>query len=205
MTTGILDNFGGRRVSFTDKSLTCVDCGNSFIFTVGEQEFHRSKGFEQEPRRCGNCRASRKGTGASRTDGQRERVTVSCAACGQPATVPFQPKGDRPVYCSNCFQPQTRSTTVSCAACGQPATVPFQPRGDRPVYCSNCFQPQPRLITNASGFRGGYGSRGPAYAGTHSGSRGFTTGRDFESRAASSRRGSRAGRGAGRAGSGRGW
>jgi len=192
-------------VSFIDKSLTCVDCGSSFMFTAGEQEFHRSKGFEQEPRRCGTCRASRKGTGASRTYGQRERVTVSCAACGQPATVPFQPKGDRPVYCSDCFQPQTRSTTVSCAACGQPATVPFQPRGDRPVYCRDCFQPQPRSIANASGPGGGYRSRGPAHASNYSGGRGFHNGRDFGSKAASSRRDFGAGHGASRAGSMRGW
>ncbi|MBQ1771968.1 MAG: zinc-binding protein, partial [Clostridia bacterium] len=27
-----------------------------------------------------------------------------CAECGKPTKVPFQPRNDRPVYCSECFQ-----------------------------------------------------------------------------------------------------
>jgi CxxC-x17-CxxC domain-containing protein len=34
--------------------------------------------------------------------------TATCANCGKDAQVPFQPRGDRPVYCSDCFQPQPR-------------------------------------------------------------------------------------------------
>ena len=30
----------------TDKTLTCRDCGSEFIFSVGEQEFYKEKGFE---------------------------------------------------------------------------------------------------------------------------------------------------------------
>jgi CxxC-x17-CxxC domain-containing protein len=29
---------------------------------------------------------------------------VACAECGRPARVPFQPRQDRPVYCSDCFE-----------------------------------------------------------------------------------------------------
>ena len=32
----------------TDKTIVCRDC-NEFIFTVGEQEFYKEKGFENEP------------------------------------------------------------------------------------------------------------------------------------------------------------
>ncbi|MEC8855785.1 MAG: CxxC-x17-CxxC domain-containing protein [Chloroflexota bacterium] len=28
---------------------------------------------------------------------------IVCAECGSDSTVPFRPKGDRPVYCSDCF------------------------------------------------------------------------------------------------------
>ena len=28
-----------------DKTLTCRDCGNEFVFTEGEQEFYKEKGF----------------------------------------------------------------------------------------------------------------------------------------------------------------
>ncbi|WP_045144444.1 zinc-ribbon domain containing protein, partial [Clostridium butyricum] len=27
----------------TDKTIVCRDCGNEFIFTVGEQEFYKEK------------------------------------------------------------------------------------------------------------------------------------------------------------------
>jgi len=40
----------------TDKTLTCSDCGNDFVFTAGEQDFYRSKGFTNEPKRCIGCR-----------------------------------------------------------------------------------------------------------------------------------------------------
>ena len=39
-----------------DKTLTCRDCGNEFVFTEGEQEFYKEKGFENEPTRCPACR-----------------------------------------------------------------------------------------------------------------------------------------------------
>lgn len=43
-----------------DKTLTCKDCGKEFIFTEGEQEFYKEKGFENEPQRCGDCRRAKK-------------------------------------------------------------------------------------------------------------------------------------------------
>ncbi|MBV8081618.1 MAG: zinc-ribbon domain containing protein, partial [Candidatus Eremiobacteraeota bacterium] len=29
---------------YTDQLITCVDCGNQFTFTAGEQEFYEQKG-----------------------------------------------------------------------------------------------------------------------------------------------------------------
>lgn len=43
-----------------DKTLVCKDCGNEFVFTEGEQEFYKEKGFENEPQRCPACRKARK-------------------------------------------------------------------------------------------------------------------------------------------------
>ena len=115
-------------MSFADKMLTCRDCGMTFTFTVGEQEFYAQKGFVNEPTRCASCRQARKQTrnggsydgesygsssirsglgssyGAAR--GQREMHTTTCSACGHAAQVPFVPRGDKPVYCSDCFQDQ---------------------------------------------------------------------------------------------------
>ncbi len=45
---------------FTDKTLTCVDCGKEFVFTASEQEFYAEKGFTNEPKRCKECRAAKK-------------------------------------------------------------------------------------------------------------------------------------------------
>ncbi|MVX66301.1 cytochrome C551 [Clostridium chromiireducens] len=44
----------------TEKTLVCRDCGNEFIFTVGEQEFYQEKGFTNEPTRCIACRRIKK-------------------------------------------------------------------------------------------------------------------------------------------------
>ena len=44
----------------SDKTLTCRDCGNEFVFTEGEQEFYQEKGFENEPTRCPSCRKAKK-------------------------------------------------------------------------------------------------------------------------------------------------
>ena len=73
---------------FEDKTLVCKDCGKEFVWTAGEQEFYASRGFENQPQRCKPCRDARKNV---------------CAACGKTCKVPFQPREDRPVYCSDCF------------------------------------------------------------------------------------------------------
>ncbi|HEX2949625.1 MAG TPA: zinc-ribbon domain containing protein [Armatimonadota bacterium] len=99
-------------MSYTDKTLTCRDCGQSFTFTAGEQEFHAQKGFTNLPGRCPECRAQRKAQdrfGGRRSSGPREMFTTTCSACGKSCQVPFQPSGEKPVYCSDCFQGQQRS------------------------------------------------------------------------------------------------
>jgi hypothetical protein len=47
-------------MSFEDKTLVCSECGSKFVFTAGEQEFYKQKGFENEPKRCQACRTRRK-------------------------------------------------------------------------------------------------------------------------------------------------
>ncbi len=125
-------------MSFTDKTLTCRDCGNPFTFTTGEQEFYAQKGFDNEPTRCADCRRTRKaqrseggygndrggdsygggyssggggyssGGGGGGSYGRTERVQhqTVCSSCGKQTTVPFVPRGDRPVYCNECFAQQ---------------------------------------------------------------------------------------------------
>ena len=117
-------------MSYADKSLTCRDCDQAFIFTAGEQEFHATKGFHNDPSRCLDCRATRKAargdSGAGSSPGgyssggyssggnssggygrqERQMFSATCSECGNEARVPFQPRGDKPVYCSDCFSKQ---------------------------------------------------------------------------------------------------
>ncbi len=101
-------------MSFTDRTLTCRDCGAQFTFTAGEQEFYASKGFSNDPARCPSCRSSHRAQRSAgsfsegRTGSRLERetrpvYTAVCANCGGEALLPFAPRGDKPVYCSSCF------------------------------------------------------------------------------------------------------
>ena len=123
-------------MSYQDKVLTCADCGTQFVFSANEQAFYAERGFTNEPKRCGPCRQNRKasrGGGSSYSSGgyggnggdayssgggggsssggggyggPRELHSVTCSSCGGEAKVPFVPRGDRPVYCSDCFSQQ---------------------------------------------------------------------------------------------------
>src|SRR5205823_14121748 len=56
-------------VSFQDKTLTCKDCGQEFIWTAGEQEFYASRGLQNAPTRCPADRAARRAQGGGRGGG----------------------------------------------------------------------------------------------------------------------------------------
>jgi len=87
---------------FEDKTLTCKDCGQQFVFTASEQEFYAEKGFQNEPQRCKACRDARKQQ-RNGDRGERQMYDAICSECGKPCKVPFQPRDDRPIYCSECF------------------------------------------------------------------------------------------------------
>lgn len=92
---------------YEDKVLACKECGAEFTFSASEQEFYAEKGFTNEPGRCPACRAARKAQSRGNSGygrQQREMYPAVCASCGQETTVPFQPSGDKPVYCRDCFQ-----------------------------------------------------------------------------------------------------
>ncbi len=96
-------------MTYTEKSLQCSDCGKSFPFTAEEQEFFASKGFTNEPKRCPSCRSTRRaersgGNGNSFSNrSPRQMFPAVCGRCGKQTEVPFQPRGDKPVYCRDCY------------------------------------------------------------------------------------------------------
>ncbi|MFC1711630.1 CxxC-x17-CxxC domain-containing protein [Patescibacteria group bacterium] len=84
-----------------------------------------------------------------------------CDECGKDCQVPFRPSGDKPIYCSDCFESKgggdsnrsrdrrsfgdrdSRRPSLHdavCDECGKDCQVPFRPSGDKPIYCSDCFE-----------------------------------------------------------------
>jgi CxxC-x17-CxxC domain-containing protein len=113
----------GAELSYQDKALECRDCGQEFTWTAGEQEFYAQRGLVNQPGRCPDCRRARKaqqgggsyaGGGYSAGGGydrpQRQMFDTVCSECGKETQVPFQPRGDKPVYCSDCFAERRQSS-----------------------------------------------------------------------------------------------
>ena len=94
---------------YQDRSIVCVDCGEDFTWTVGEQVFFHDKGLRNEPKRCKPCKQAKNDRLAAisfaQASGAKQRieVTVMCAQCNEQTTVPFYPSQGRPVYCRACF------------------------------------------------------------------------------------------------------
>ena len=108
-------------MSFQDKSIQCSDCATTFTFSAEEQEQFASRGYTNEPKRCPTCRDARKAkqsaSGGSSFNNRsnsynnggyssapRQMFPVKCSTCGKDTQVPFEPRGDRPVYCSDCYR-----------------------------------------------------------------------------------------------------
>src|SRR2546428_9906141 len=105
-------------MSLTDQTLYCRDCGQEFVFTVGEQEFYASRGLTNSPSRCPSCRAARKGQGGGYGGGrnsggggysdprppQKDNLTWF-RFCNQ-GQKPFPPPRGQTAYFINCYQDQ---------------------------------------------------------------------------------------------------
>jgi len=96
-------------MTYEDRTLTCAECDSEFTFSADDQEFHAGRGYE-DPKRCPSCRQARRGAGGGGYGGggggyggPRQMYDAVCASCGSACQVPFQPRQDRPVYCSDCF------------------------------------------------------------------------------------------------------
>ncbi len=91
-----------------DQQITCRDCGQSFTFTEGEQEFYATKQLSA-PQRCKDCRAQRKNVRMQ----DRQMHDAVCGKCGAQCQVPFKPRaveeGGRPVLCKACFDAERGS------------------------------------------------------------------------------------------------
>lgn len=112
--------------------------------------------FNRDNRSGGRPNFARQNRGGERF----QKYKAVCSKCAKECEVPFKPSGDRPVFCSECFE-RTGNTgsrrsggtnfgrsnfndrpmySAVCAKCGNNCNVPFQPRTGKPVYCSQCFE-----------------------------------------------------------------
>src|SRR5258708_37717191 len=79
---------GENESEFDDRSIKCVDCGENFIWTGGEQTFFHDKGLKNEPKRCKGCKQAKNeplaAIAAAQSSGGRKRIeaSVQCTQCG---------------------------------------------------------------------------------------------------------------------------
>ena len=91
---------------FTDKMLTCRDCGVHFLFSAYSQLFYQTQGFQGEPGRCLYCRNIVK---FRNTKAERKWYDAVCSGCGKQIQLVFEPDGSTPVYCQDCFTKRRES------------------------------------------------------------------------------------------------
>lgn len=124
----------------SDRTLTCRDCGQEFVFTQGEQEFYQQRGFS-DPQRCGTCRQARK---TQRNAGGSSYSDSGSGGGGYSGGSSYGSSGgndggygsDRGGFSSAPRQ----LFSATCSECGQTTEVPFNPAPGKPVYCRDCFQ-----------------------------------------------------------------
>jgi CxxC-x17-CxxC domain-containing protein len=141
---------------YSDKNLTCADCGQEFVFTASEQDFYAQRGFT-EPRRCPSCRASRKAARNANGGGAGSSSSYGSYGAGGGYSAGgssygssgggygsggsgggsyggggggYRDRGPREMF------------SATCSSCGKEAQVPFRPTSGKPVYCSDCFRSQ---------------------------------------------------------------
>ena len=130
---------------YSDKTLTCADCGQEFTFTASEQDFYAQRGFT-EPRRCASCRASRK---AARGDGGGASAGGNGGGYGSYGASGGYSSGGGGGgrsggggYGGGRDRGPREMFSATCSSCGREAQVPFRPTSGKPVYCSDCFRSQ---------------------------------------------------------------
>ena len=126
---------------YSDRILTCADCGQEFAFTASEQEFYAQRQFT-DPRRCTSCRASRKAargdSGSSYSSGGSSYGSGGYGGASRSSSGGYGGGGGG--YSGGGAARGPREMfPATCSSCGKEAMVPFRPTNGKPVYCNDCF------------------------------------------------------------------
>jgi len=104
----------GEPMEFQDRMLKCVDCGEDFVFTAGEQLFFHDKQFKNLPKRCKACKQKRTPAAQGMPNRFTKQETAAvCSGCGKETILPFRPTQGRPVFCRECFGLQKKTSGAS--------------------------------------------------------------------------------------------
>ena len=124
---------------YSDKNLTCADCGQEFVFTASEQDFYAQRGFT-EPRRCPSCRASRKAARNSEGGGSSYGSYGAGGGYSAGGAGSYGSGGGGGGGGAYRDRGPREMVAATCSNCGREAQVPFRPTSGKPVYCSDCFR-----------------------------------------------------------------
>eukprot|EP00908_Phaeocystis_cordata_P007951 Transcript_18621.p2 GENE.Transcript_18621~~Transcript_18621.p2 ORF type:complete len:212 (+),score=74.82 Transcript_18621:72-707(+) len=134
-SSGSWEAASGDASGLEDQTISCVDCGNDFLFSVAEQQFFLSKGYVSGKSRCKECTRAKKARFGEATDAAaRREASTTCLACGK---VGHSSKNCtiKPLSCFNCGGtghkskdcPKPRDASQACFKFQQTGACP---RGD---------------------------------------------------------------------------
>lgn len=93
---------------FTDKNISCAECGTTFIWDAAEQAFFAKKGFKNTPTKCRACRAKKKITEELQKSKEKE---VQCGICGKKGTLTSELSVGEEIFCFDCHVKQLAGPT----------------------------------------------------------------------------------------------
>jgi CxxC-x17-CxxC domain-containing protein len=124
-----------------DRTLTCADCGQEFVFSASEQQFYSDRGFS-DPRRCPSCRRARKAARGASTGAAGGYSAMSSgygSAGGGGGYAGSGYAGGGGIGGGYRERAPREMFEAVCSNCGKTASVPFRPTSGKPVYCDDCF------------------------------------------------------------------
>jgi CxxC-x17-CxxC domain-containing protein len=121
-----------------DIELTCIQCGQKFIFTKAEQQQWSKRGFVHYPKRCKKCREER------RKKAQEYYGIYNGSYMNEYRSPAFrnEQKNYQSIYRSPMDSAKIihKGYEIICARCGQSDVIPFKPPAGRQVFCHDCYE-----------------------------------------------------------------